>query len=186
MDQQTIQAIFSRQVDNVYRVCYSYLGNAADAEDAVQEVFLKMIRADRSFADPEHEKAWLIRVAINHCKDMLRAAARQNVPLDSVAEPAAPLEPAAPSPPGALGTPDVHGTASPLSRPNPPGAASNDTLDAVLRLDPRLKDVVLLYYYEGYSTDEIASILERPPSTVRNQLREARQILKQQLGGGSR
>lgn len=162
MDQQTIQAIFSRQVDTVYRVCYSYLGNPTDTEDAVQDVFLKMIRAEQTFTDPEHEKAWLIRVAINHCKDLLRASARRTIPLDDAAEPPAPA------------TADT------------PGTLASDTLDAVLRLDPRLKDVTLLYYYEGFSTDEIAQILARPPSTVRNQLREARQVLKQQIGGGSR
>lgn len=55
-----------------------------------------------------------------------------------------------------------------------------------MSLPPKLKDIIWLYYYEGYSTDEVAGMLGRPPSTVRNQMRDARNLLKSILGGDSR
>ena len=60
----------------VYRVCYSYLGMAADAEDATQSVFMKLVDKPRAFDSEEHERAWLIRCAINHCKDVLKSPRR--------------------------------------------------------------------------------------------------------------
>ena len=148
-----IAAVYERHVDTVYRVCYAYFGNAADTEDAVQESFLKLMRSAPDFHDEEHEKRWLIRVATNHCKDVLRQAHRKSVPLEKTTEPA------------------------------DSGQVFDATLDAVLRLDTKYKDAVFLHYYEGYSTDEIATILERPASTVRSHLSEARAILKKELGG---
>lgn len=59
----------------------------------------------------------------------------------------------------------------------------DETLDAVMKLPTKYKDVVYLYYYMGYQTDEISSMLKKNASTVRNHLREARLILKEQLGG---
>jgi RNA polymerase sigma-70 factor (ECF subfamily) len=59
----------------------------------------------------------------------------------------------------------------------------DETLDAVLRLPDKYKDVVYLHYYEGYKTDEIAQITGEKPSTVRNRLRDARALLKKALGG---
>lgn len=59
----------------------------------------------------------------------------------------------------------------------------SDVLEAVQSLPVKYKDVIWLYYYEGYQTDEIAEILGRPPSTIRNQMRDARKLLKDKLGG---
>lgn len=148
-----VEAIYLRHVDTVYRVCYSFMGNAADSEDATQSTFVKLMKARPTFTNEEHEKAWLIRVASNHCKDLLRSSARKGVPLESVAEPAA----------------DERG----------PDLA----LDAVLALDSKYKDVVYLHYYEGYSAADIARMLDKPSSTVRTHLREARVILRKALGG---
>ena len=58
-----------------------------------------------------------------------------------------------------------------------------EVVDAVMALPVKYKEVVWLHYYEGYQTDEIAAMLDRPPSTVRNQLRDARAKLKLTLGG---
>ena len=148
-----IEAIYNRQVSTVYRVCYTYFGNAADAEDATQSVFMRLLGSNGEFSSEEHEKAWLIRVAINLCKDILKSSARRNLPLDAAPEPTAEDRPI------------------------------DTTLDVVLTLDERYKDVVYLYYYEGLSTEEIASVLNRPPSTIRSHLSEARSILKEKLGG---
>ena len=148
-----VEAIYLRHVDTVYRVCYSFMGNAADSEDATQSTFVKLMKARPTFTNEEHEKAWLIRVASNHCKDLLRSSARKGVPLESVAEPAADER-----------GPDL-------------------VLDAVLALDPKYKDVVYLHYYEGYSAADIARMLDKPSSTVRTHLCEARAILRKALGG---
>ena len=60
--------------DMLYKIAYLYLGNQADAEDALQEVFIKLLSRTLPFKNAEHEKAWLIRVTQNKCRDMLRSA----------------------------------------------------------------------------------------------------------------
>ena len=140
----------------VYRLCYSFLGSASDAEDATQSVFMKLVDRPRTFEGEEQEKAWLIVTASNHCRDVLKSAARTRVvTLDSedVREPSV----------------EDH---------------VDDTLSVVLKLPEKYRDVVYLHYYEGYKTDEIARMLEVPPSTVRNRLRDARGLLREALGGG--
>ena len=150
-----IEAIFSRHFVMVYRLCYSYLGNAADAEDAAQSVFIKLLNHPRSFEGPEHEKAWRIVCASNHCKDVLKSAQRTRVfALPDYEK-------------GEIGTTDE----------------IDETIEAVLKLPARLKDCVYLHYYEEYKTAEIGRMLSVPASTVRNRLREARILLKQALGG---
>ena len=144
-----ITEIFRRHVKTVYRLCYSYLGNAADAEDAVQTTFMKLIVHPRSFNDAEHEKAWLLACAANVCKDELKSARRKT---------------------RADFPPDVVGEQS--------RTEADDVMEAVLALPSELKDCVYLHYYEGYKTDEIARITETPPSTVRNRLSDARNKLR--------
>lgn len=150
-----IEQVFKRHVQTVYRVCYSFLGSAADAEDATQATFMRLIDHPRSFESVEHEKAWLIVCASNLCKDILKSAGRTRVTEMPEREPADPRQ------------------KDPL----------DTTLDAVLRLPDKYKDVVYLHYYEGYKTGEIAEMLGEKPSTVRNRLRDARELLRQALGG---
>ncbi len=69
---EEITKIYERQADTVYRVCFSFMKNASDAEDMTQETFLKLISCKRQFESEEHEKAWLIVTASNTCKDELR------------------------------------------------------------------------------------------------------------------
>ena len=150
-----IEQIFRRHAQTVYRVCYSFLGSAADAEDATQATFMKLIDHPRSFESEQHEKAWLIVCASNLCRDILKSAGRTRV----TAMPERELADAS--------------SVGPI----------DETLDAVLRLPEKYKDVVYLHYYEGYKTDEIARMLQERPSTVRNRLRDARRLLKRALGG---
>ena len=147
-----ITGVFRRHVKSVYRLCYSYLGSAADAEDATQATFMKLVDKPRTFKDHEHEKAWLLACAANVCKDELKSARRKragDMPADVV-------------------DPQSH-------------AESSNVLDAVLALPEQYKDCVYLHYYEGYKTDEIASMTNTPPSTIRNRLSEARKLLKASL-----
>ena len=152
---EEIEKIYNRHVDTVYRICFSFMKNAADTEDLVQETFLKLIVSGKSFDSEEHEKAWLIVTASNTCKDALKDW-RRNV--ENIEEHL-----------------DVKGTAA---------CEEDDVMEAVLSLPVKYKDVVYLYYYEGYKTHEIAKILHCPQSTVRNRLSRARKLLKNRLGGG--
>lgn len=147
-----IAGIFSRHVKTVYRLCYSYLASSQDAEDATQAVFMKLITKPRSFEDAEHEKAWLLTVAANHCKDVLKSSQRTR---------------SAEMPPDVV---DTHAVVE-----------TNDVLEAVLALPEQYKDCVYLHYYEGYKTDEIAKMTDTPPSTIRNRLRDARALLRDAL-----
>lgn len=149
---EEITEIYYRHVDTVYRICFSYMKNVADTEDMVQETFLKLMTHNQQFQSDSHEKAWLIVTAANTCKDELRRWKRR-------------LE--------HLGSQSVsdNNTYEP-----------HDTmLDAILALPAKYKDVVYLHYYEGYHTAEIAQLLHRPESTVRNQLSRARTMLKKHM-----
>ena len=148
-----LTALYERHVDMVYRLCFTFLKNRADTEDAVQTTFLKLLRHPRTFESGEHEKAWLLVTASNTCKDALRRAERRNEPLE--------------------------GYADRLQAPQEP---HNEVLDAVLALPEKYRVLVYLTYYEGYTSAELAEMLERPASTIRNQLREARERLKHVLG----
>lgn len=164
-----IEGIFRRHVKTVWRLCYSYLGSEAEAEDATQATFMRLIDHPRSFEDEDHERAWLLVVAANVCKDVLKSAVRTRVvPLgDDALEPAADQE-------GGVGI-------------DPARAVEHDDRDAVLKavreLPEKYREVVFLHYYEGWKTDDIARHLGAPPSTVRNRLRDARLLLKKALGG---
>lgn len=151
-----ITQLYETHVDMVYRLCFTMLKNRFDTEDAVQNTFIKLMRHTRPFDSVEHEKAWLIVTASNTCKDALRRASRREESLDLQTELPAPAE------------------ADP---------ACGAVLDAVLALPLKYRVPVYLYYYEGYSGAEIAAMLHKPASTIRNTLREARQNLKKQLGG---
>ena len=133
----------------MYRLCYSYLGEAADAEDATQATFMKLVDAPRAFEGVDHERAWLLACAANLCKDELKSARRKRA--------------------GAMPA-DVADDRSTVG--------VNDVLEAVLALPEQYKDCVYLHYYEGYKTDEIAEMTHTPPSTIRNRLSDARKLLR--------
>lgn len=149
------EKLYRRHVDTVYRLCYMYLRNAADAEDAVQSVFLKLLGRGISFSDREHAKAWLIVATRNHCKDILKSWWRtRRVRLDALPDP--------------------------IERAN--RETATDVLDKLLALPEKYKTVLYLYYYEDYAVKEIAAMLERKESTVQTQLATGRKRLKYDLG----
>ena len=151
------EAFYERHWKHVYRLCFTYMKNKADAEDCTEDVFVKVLTGHFAFESETHEHKWLTVAAINLCKDRLKSRARKYA--DSIDDDMTP-EIASPEP-------EDH----------------SDVLDAVMALPPKLKDVIWLYYYDGYSTDEIAKMLGRPPSTVRNQMKDARDLLKSVLEG---
>ena len=148
-----IAEMYIRHGRTVYRVCYAFMKNPADTEDAVQDTFFQLIKSGPAFESEEHEKAWLIRTASNICKNALRHWWRRRENIE-----------------------DFH------DLPGSEGIETDEVLQTVMNLPDKYKAVVYLYYYEGYSSVEIAEILKKPQSTVRNCLRDARAILKERLG----
>ena len=148
----TFEEIYERHFTMVYRVCFSYMKNAADTEDMVADVFAKLLETGKTFQNAEHEKAWLLRTTINRCKNFLKHWWRNRANIDDYES---------------------------LEIKNP--FVENELLQNVSNLPDRYKDVIMLYYYEDCSTAEVAKILKKPQSTICNQLREARILLKGEL-----
>ena len=155
-----IEETMARHGDTVWRVCLTALCRHADAEDAFQNSFLKYALADDvQFREEEHRKAWLIRVASNTCRDMRRAAAGKNVPLDETS-----FE--------SLASRDEE--AQPDSR-------VKEVLDAMSDLDDPPRTPVYLALYEGYTAPEIASMLDVPVNTVYSWIARGKKTLKEAL-----
>lgn len=141
--------------DTVRRICMVHLKNYSDTEDIFQTVFLKYVLHPEPFESEEHEKAWIIRVTVNACKDLLKNVFRsRTVPLETLVE-----------------------------MPQAQELRHRELLEAVLSLPAKYKDVVYLYYYEGYSAEEISRILKKNVNTVYTLLTRARKILKKELEG---
>lgn len=152
--------------DAAWHVCVLCFKSSDEAQDAWQETFLKYAQADDvSFNDDEHRKAWLIRVATNVCKDMLKAAHRRNVALDEAAL-------------------DEDGFYRDADRKGYDGGespcGSGEVLDAMRALDDPPRTPLYLALYLGYTAPEIASMTNAPVNTVyswitrgKKQLREA-------------
>lgn len=142
--------------DIVRRICFLHLKNYTDVEDVFQEVFLKYILYEHSFESHTHERAWLLRVAINQCKDLLKSFFRKRVTsIDDV---------------------DISSFDT-LDE-------DKEVLNAVLQLPEKYRDVVYLHYYEGYSAVEIAKMLDKKENTIYTWMMRAREQLKKSLGGG--
>lgn len=154
VSQQEFVEVYYRHVDTVYRVCYSFMKNKSDTEDMVQETFLRLVRSGIGFVSEEHEKAWLIVTASNLCRDTLKKWWRKTENIDDPA----------------------------LGLQQPPFEI-DEVLSAILTLPADQKTAIYMYYYEGYSTAEIAAYLHCPQVTVRSRLSRARKNLKQKLGG---
>jgi RNA polymerase sigma factor (sigma-70 family) len=145
----------------ILRMSFSYLHNLTDAEDILQDTLLSLMKANPAFSDPNHEKAWLLRVAINLCKNKLKSSWFKRVKI---------LE----------DYPDdiMSDTMSDTMSEN-----ESILLDIVNKLPVKYREVIHLFYYEGYSTAEIAGLLQKNESTVRSLLRRAREKLKADLKG---
>lgn len=148
-----IQEIYERQGSRVYRIAMLYLKNVSDAEDIVQNIFVKYMERPVEFADGEHEKAWFITAARNECRDVLRNFWRRRVDLGAAAEPAAAAD----------------------------GAA--DLLPYLMELPAKYREVLYLHYYEGYSLRELSVILGRKESTLQTQAANGRKKLRRMLEG---
>lgn len=153
--EQEVNRAIDQYSDTIRRLCMIYLKNYADTEDIFQTVFLKYTLNDTAFKTSEHEKAWLIKVTINACKDMLKNFFRRNrISIEEVIEQAA------------------------VSH-----NGSFEVLEAVLTLPQKYRNVIYLHYIEGYTAREIADILKKNVNTVYTLLTRSKRILKEKLGG---
>lgn len=146
---EQIAALSEKYIDTVYRVALGYTKNPEDAEDITQNVFLSLLRARPDFDSREHAKFWLIRVTVNECKKFFRNPWRKVTSLEEYAE-TIPFE----------------------------EKRHSDLFLAVMALPVKYRMPIYLHYYEGYSTEGIASILKSPKGTVCTNLSRGRNLLK--------
>lgn len=134
---------------DVYRMAYARTNNKSDAEDITQDVFIKYMRETKPFQDKNHVKAWLLRVAINSSKNLVTSAwHRKNIPVEEAEAVYTEME------------------------------EKSEVYYAVQKLPEKYRIVVHLYYYEGYSVEEIGKMLSVKESTVKSWLLRARKKLK--------
>lgn len=152
-----VERAIAKYGDMVARICVLYLKDHADSEDIFQTVFLRYFQKAPPFDSDEHEKAWLLRVAINGCKDVLKSPWRQRITSDEVL----------------------------AELPAPVREEQGELLEVVLSLPKKYKEVLYLHYYEDYPAQEIALILKKNINTVYTLLSRGRELLKQQIGGES-
>ena len=147
--------LYDKYKNAVYRMAFAYCKNKADAEDIMQETFIKLFTADIRFEDSDKEKSWLLKVTVNKCKDMFRSL-RYKYSLTAI-----PLEEAS----LVYETPE-----------------ESEVYHAVMSLPTKYRLVIHLYYYEDYSVKEISRITGNNESAVQTQLYRARKKLKKILG----
>ncbi len=157
--------------DMLFKLCYIRLQNVQDAEDVVQEVFYQYLKTSRSFESPEHEKAWLLKVAVNACRKLWRSAWRRR--RSDQDEDWAETE-------GAEAAGDFAANQEPeetiVRREE-----RRRLLEKVLQLPARYREVIHLFYYEDLSVKEIARVTGRGESTVTSQLTRGRELLRKSL-----
>lgn len=154
MTKWDINQIVEEYADTITRICCSYGKNYDDMQDIMQNVFLKLMRAKPEFESKEHEKAWIIRVTLNECKDFLKSIFRRHTSLEEIEE--IPIE-----------------EKEDLSY----------IREAVMKLPDKYKAVIYLFYYEGYSAVEIAGILHKKENTIYTWMNRGRQMLRDMVGG---
>ena len=147
---KNIDAVFLQYGNMLYRVALTRLGNDADAQDVVQDVFLKFMVAEPEFEDCEHEKAWFLRTTINQCNDFIRRQRHRDF---------LPIE-------------DAHHIATDNQD------RYNELLALLSQLPAIYKDTVILHSLEGFSVEETAKILGISLSAAKMRLSRARDILQ--------
>ena len=137
----------------LFRYSLLMLGNVEDAEDVVQDTLLKYWQKAPNFQDKDHEKAWLLTVAANRCRDLLRFRMRHPaLDIDSIAEVAGEMW---------------------------EDASDSGILEALMTLPEKYKSVLYLYYVEEYRMEDIASVIGRTSSAVKMRLKKGRQLLEE-------
>ncbi len=150
-----VNKAIDKYADTVTRLCMLYLKSYADTEDVFQSVFIKYAFKSPEFENEAHEKAWIIRVTLNACKDVLKSFFRnRTVPLEEAAQ-----------------------------KPWEDKEDLSYVLEAVLSLPEKYRTVVYLHYFEEYTSVEIGQILKKNVNTIYTRLARAKEMLRERLGG---
>lgn len=152
MSKEKFESLAEKYMDMIYRVAYSWTKNSDDANDVTQDVLIQLYKTNKEFESDSHIKNWLIKVTVNQCKMLFRSPWKKMEDISVYAETI--------------------------------GVEAESHLDlflAVMKLDKKYRVPLMLFYYEGYSTKEIASFLELPEKTISTRLFRARTKLKEYL-----
>ncbi len=152
--QKEIMDLYERYYEMIWRICLMQFGNSHDAYDATQETFIRLMDYSKSFRSEEHKKAWLIRVAINYCKDVMKSSHRKReIALETN------------KPPEAGKVPDEYA----------------DVYETMMELPNEYRTILYLYFYEGYTLKEIAGMMKMNPSTLRSRFAKAKELMREYL-----
>jgi len=153
LDESKKEAV-EKYFNMVYKLALSQTKSIHNAEDVVQNVFLKFLQCKKTFNDREHEKAWLIRVTLNESKSFFTSSwFKKTVPLEE----------------------------NEITFEN---EEKSDVYYATLRLTPKYRAVIHLFYYEDMQVKEIADALGERESAIKTRLFRGREMLRQYLKGG--
>ena len=153
IDMNSLEPVYEKYKDNIFAIGFNYFKNSIDADDVVQETFLKLARSGKDFENEEHLRNWLIRVAVNECKRVsLSSWVRKKVSLEEY-------------------TGQIDFETQEESR----------VFTAVMSLPKKYRQVIHLYYYEDFCTAEIADILGISRTAVTTRLLRGRKKLKEDL-----
>lgn len=153
-NEEEFKEVYEQHFSMIYRISLLYLRNTEEAEDIVQEVFLKLLDKERNFNSEEHRKSWLIEVTKNACKDINKNFWKsRRVDIKSLPELTNEKK-----------DPDLY-----------------YVLEELLLLPDKYKIVLYLFYYEDYYVKDISKILHRKESTIQTQLSRGRKLLKKKL-----
>lgn len=147
-----IEAVYQKYADMLYRVAFSELQSDMDAQDAVQDVFIKFMSANPEFKDSEHERAWFLRVTVNRCHDMLRSRkVRLKLHVESEVEPV-----------------------------NPASKARQELFEVLHSIPEKYRSTVILHCLEGLSLQDTANVLGISLSAAKMRLKRARDTLNEE------
>lgn len=153
MNKDDFNNMSSKYKDNVYAIAFNYFRNKYDAEDVVQEVFIKLYGFKKSFESEEHIRNWLIRVTINQCKKITFSSwFKKKVTLEDY-----------------------------INELQYEDLSESELMMDVMKLPKKYRMVIHLYYYEDYSVKEISKILKLSETAVSTRLMRAREMLKTKL-----
>ena len=151
---QQAERLANTYADAILRLSYAYLKNTQDAQDVCQTVFVRLLTEPREFESGEHERAYILRMAANACKDLLKSPwRRRTCDLEACAQVPA------------------------------PETSDGSVLAALNQLPAHYRSVIYLFYYEGYQASEIGEILGVPTATIHTRLARGRARLRELLGG---
>ena len=151
---QQAERLANTYADAILRLSYAYLKNTQDAQDVCQTVFVRLLTEPREFESGEHERAYILRMAANACKDLLKSPwRRRTCDLEACAQVPA------------------------------PETSDGSVLAAVNQLPAHYRSVIYLFYYEGYQASEIGEILGVPTATIHTRLARGRARLRELWGG---